>query len=63
MMKPDRPMRLEVDAEFKRLIRPLRKEEYRILENSIRKDGCRDPIIVWNNTIIDGHNRYLLCHR
>lgn len=62
-MKPDRPMRLEVDAEFKRLIRPLRKEEYRILENSIRKDGCRDPIIVWNNTIIDGHNRYLLCHR
>ncbi|MGI6176753.1 MAG: hypothetical protein ACOYJC_11500 [Christensenellales bacterium] len=21
-------------------------------------EGCRDPICIWNGTIIDGHNRY-----
>ena len=26
-------------------------------------DGCRDPIITWNNIIIDGHNRYEICNR
>lgn len=26
-------------------------------------DGCRDPILVWNGTIVDGHNRYEICNR
>ena len=27
------------------------------------KEGCREPICVWNDYIIDGHNRYFLCHK
>ena len=54
---------LEVDPEFKALIRPLRKDEYLQLEVNLSIDGCRDPIITWNNIIIDGHNRYEICNR
>ncbi|WP_294852284.1 hypothetical protein [uncultured Oscillibacter sp.] len=54
---------LVIDTEFKNLIRPLRKEEYMQLELNLVVDGCRDPIIVWNNTIVDGHNRYEICNR
>lgn len=54
---------LQIDEEFKTLIRPLRKEEYDQLEINIAADGCREPITVWNGTIIDGHNRYEICNR
>ena len=55
--------RLEIDQEFKTLIRPLRKDEYLQLEVNLTIDGCREPIITWNNIIIDGHNRYEICNR
>ena len=54
---------LNIDTEFKNLIRPLRKEEGMQLELNLVVGGCRDPIITWNNTIIDGHNRYEICNR
>ena len=36
---------------------------YRVqrLTKSILKYGCQEPIEIWNNTIIDGHNRYKIC--
>ena len=49
--------RLKTDEEFKHLIRPLRQREYTQLEQNILSDGCRDPIVVWNDVIVDGHNR------
>lgn len=53
---------LKINEEFENLIRPLTKEEFEALENSIKKDGCRDPItILEDGTIIDGHNRYKIC--
>lgn len=51
------------DEEFKHLIRPLRQREYTQLEQNILSDGCRDPIVVWNDVIVDGHNRYEICMR
>lgn len=54
---------LEIDQEFKNLIRPLRKDEYLQLEVNLTIDGCREPIITWDNMIIDGHNRYEICNR
>ena len=54
---------LRIDPEFSRLIAPLSVSEYRYLEESIRFEGCRDPIVVWKNTIVDGHNRYQICSR
>ncbi len=56
-------MGLKIDAEFKALIPPLTDEEYQLLEKSIIADGCRDPLSIWGDTIIDGHNRYEICER
>lgn len=54
---------LTIDPEFKRLLPELRAEEYERLEESILTDGCRDPIVVWENTIVDGHHRYEICQK
>lgn len=50
-----------IDKEFSNLIPPLTPEEFSGLEQSILAEGCRDAIILWNNIIIDGHNRYKIC--
>lgn len=47
-----------IDNEFKNIIPPLEEEERRRLEESIKKEGVREPLIIWNNILIDGHNRY-----
>jgi hypothetical protein len=53
---------LIIDNEFRNLISPLTKEEFEQLENNIISEGgIHDPIIIWNNIIIDGHNRYDIC--
>jgi len=54
-------MTLKIRDDFKNLIPPLSAEEFELLEASIKREGCRDPIITWNDTIIDGHNRYAIC--
>jgi len=54
---------LKIDTGFKRLIPPLSAEELEQLEQNIIRDGCREPICVWNDTILDGHNRYEICTR
>ena len=55
--------KLQIDDEFKHLIRPLKRKEFLQLEQNLLADGCRDPIVVWNDVIIDGHNRYEICTR
>ena len=50
-----------IDQEFKALIPPLSNEELSQLEANIIADGCRDPLVLWGNTLIDGHNRYEIC--
>ena len=54
-----------VDSEFKSLIPKISDGEYRLLEESILAEGCRDALIVWlydaRLLIIDGHNRYEIC--
>lgn len=54
---------LTIDREFRDLIRPLMKDEYRLLETALLEDGCREPITVWKGVIVDGHNRYEICSR
>jgi hypothetical protein len=51
------------DSEFRRLLPEMQPEEYRQLEVNILRDGCRDPIVVWGNIIIDGHHRYEICQK
>jgi hypothetical protein len=52
---------LIIDEEFKNLIPPLSNEEFEGLKKSIVDEGCRDPIVLWDDTIIDGHNRFKIC--
>ena len=40
-------MELKIDSEFKSLVPPLSFEEYKLLEESILHDGCRDALIIW----------------
>ena len=54
-------MELTINNEFYNLIPPLSLEELNSLEASLKHEGCRDPLVVWNNTIIDGHHRYAIC--
>jgi DNA N-6-adenine-methyltransferase (Dam) len=53
---------MTLDEEFNKLIPPLSPEEYEQLETSIRQDGCRDPLVVWQDVLVDGHNRYNICN-
>ncbi len=56
-------MKIQIDSEFKSLIPPLSPEEFKQLEENILKDGCRDPLVVWNGILVDGHNRFTICNR
>ena len=51
--------KLIIDPEFRDKIPPLTEDEFSLLEENILSDGAVfSPLIVWNNTILDGHNRY-----
>ena len=50
-----------IDKEFENLLPPLSEEDYKGLEESIKADGCRDPLVIWGDTLVDGHNRYKIC--
>jgi N6-adenosine-specific RNA methylase IME4 len=56
-------MSLRIDAEFRRLIPPLREEERAQLEENLAANGCRDPLVLWRGILIDGHNRHEICER
>jgi N6-adenosine-specific RNA methylase IME4 len=56
-------MHIQIDPEFKALIPPLSTEELEQLEANIIKDGCRDPLVLWGEILIDGHNRHEICTR
>jgi len=56
-------MTIRINPEFKALIPRLAPEELAQLEANIVADGCRDPLVHWNGTIVDGHNRFEICGR
>lgn len=54
---------LKIDPEFKNLIPPLTADELDGLTKSIIREGCREPLILWGDVLVDGHNRYDICKR
>lgn len=60
---------IQIYPELKVLIPPLVQEEKDLLTESIRNEGCREALILWekqedNNKeyiLVDGHNRYEIC--
>lgn len=51
----------EIDPEFQAAIPPLSETELSILTESLKAEGCRESLLVWNGLLIDGHNRYEIC--
>ena len=54
-------MNITINEELRKYIDPLTENEYAALERSILDEGCRDALVVWNDVLIDGHNRYEIC--
>ena len=54
---------LTINPELRDLLPPLSPKQFGRLEAEIIRDGCTTPLTVWNDTIIDGHNRYVICTR
>ena len=50
---------LKIDKEFREKIPPLTEAEFEQLRENILSDGeVYEPIVTWNGTIVDGHNRW-----
>lgn len=50
---------IKIDPEFESLIPALSKDEFNQLrENILEVQEVYDPLILWNGTLIDGHNRW-----
>ena len=56
-------MTLQIHPDLRAYIDPLTDIEYQTLEQSLLADGCRDALIVWGETLVDGHNRYTICQK
>jgi hypothetical protein len=52
-----------VNEELKAYIDPMTPDEYEALERSILAEGCRDALVLWGNTLVDGHHRYSVCRK
>lgn len=54
-------MEIKINNELQELIPQLTPEEYHGLELNIINEGCRDALVLWNDILVDGHNRYEIC--
>lgn len=54
---------IQINPVFEKLLEPLSKIEKEELEKNILAHGCQEPIVLWNDYITDGHNRYEICTR
>ena len=54
---------IQVNNSFRALIPPLSSEERAQLEANLLADGCREPLALWGDVLLDGHNRYEICTR
>ncbi|WP_072322323.1 plasmid replication/partition related protein [Luteibacter sp. UNCMF366Tsu5.1] len=56
-------MHIVVNEELKAYIDPLTPDEYESLERSLLTEGCREALVLWGDTLVDGHNRYGICRK
>jgi ParB family chromosome partitioning protein len=54
---------IKIDPEFQSLIPAMSQDERQQLEANLIADGCREPLSLWEQTIVDGHNRHEICTR
>lgn len=56
-------MNIVVNPDLKAYIDPLTPEEHDALERSLLAEGCRDALVLWDDVLVDGHNRYGICQK
>ncbi|MES2126247.1 MAG: hypothetical protein V4463_03155 [Pseudomonadota bacterium] len=56
-------MNITIHEELRSFVDPLTPIEYAALERSLLAEGCRDALVLWNEVLIDGHNRYAICQK
>lgn len=49
---------LRINKTLGAVMPPLQNAEVGLLIQSLITEGCRDPLVVWNETVVDGYNRY-----
>jgi len=56
-----------IDDVIKTLLLPLREDEFKLLEESVKKEGIRDPLVVWEKdgqlVLLDGFHRLKLAEK
>ncbi len=57
------PLNITINDELRAFVDPLTDIEYGALERSLLAEGCRDALVLWRDTLIDGHNRYEICQK
>jgi len=56
-------LNITINDELRAFVDPLTDIEYAALERSLQAEGCRDALVLWRDTLIDGHNRYEICQK
>jgi hypothetical protein len=56
-------MQIQINEVLRAYIDPLTEAEHEALERSLLAEGCRDALVMWNDVLVDGHNRYSICQR
>ncbi len=56
-------MQIKINDALRSYIDPLSESEYAALERSILVEGCRDALVLWQDVLVDGHNRYQICQQ
>jgi hypothetical protein len=59
----ERPMQIKINEVLRDYIEPLTEAERSALERSLLAEGCRDALVLWNDVLVDGHNRYSICQQ
>lgn len=54
---------IKIDPEIANLCRPLTEDEKAQLEANLKADGCIDALKLWDDILLDGHNRLEICKR
>lgn len=56
-------LNITIHDDLRSFVDPLTEIEYAALERSLLAEGCRDALVLWNDILIDGHNRYAICRK
>ena len=61
LLKGNGKMKLKMSPKFENLTVPVSDDAENELAENLIREGCREPLTVWNGMIIDGHKRYRIC--